>query len=99
MPPVRCQRCHRQDALEKDGAPALLSLFEEVEGYFCAACVLDLQRPHNDRLRRSIAERAPALTAADLQAVPDQMLKFTVCLPIPGLPGRPPAQPPRGQPH
>jgi len=99
MPPVRCQRCHRQDALEKNGAPALLRLFEDVEGYFCAACVLDLQRPHNAHLRRSIAERAPALTEADLAAVPDQMLKFTVCLPIPGLPADPPVQPSRHKPR
>ncbi len=99
MLPVRCPRCHRQDALEKDGAPALLRLFEDIEGYFCAACVLDLQRPHNADLRRSIAERAPGLTEADLAAVPDQMLKFTVCLPVPGLPGAPPVPPSLGTPR
>lgn len=91
---MRCQRCDRQDALEKDGAPALLRLFEDIEGYFCAACVLDLQRPHNAQLRHSIAERAPGLTEQDLEAVPDQMLKFTMCLPIPGQPGPDPAQGP-----
>lgn len=80
---MRCQRCDAQDALEKDGAPALLRLFEDIEGYYCADCVLELQRPFNAELRRSIAERAPVLTQADLEAVPDQMLKFTMCLPIP----------------
>lgn len=90
---MRCQRCDQQDALEKDGAPALLRLFEDIEGYFCATCILDLQRPHNEHLRRSIAERAPGLTEGDLAAVPDQMLKFTVCLPIPGRPASRPLEP------
>lgn len=80
---MRCQRCQVQDALEKNGVPALLSIFEEIEGYFCAPCVVELQRPYNARLRRSIAERAASLTEADLAAMPDQMLKYTMCLPIP----------------
>ncbi len=84
---MRCQRCHAQDALEKDGAPAMVRLFEDIEGYFCATCVVELQQPFNADLRRSIAARAPALTEADLAAVPDQMLKFTLCLPIQPAPG------------
>lgn len=85
---MRCQRCQTQNALEKNGAPALLSLFEEIEGYFCARCVLELQHPYNLRLRRSIAERASSLTDADLAAVPDQMLKFTMCFPVQAPPAR-----------
>lgn len=84
---MRCQRCHAQDALEKNGAPAMVRLFEDIEGYFCATCVVELQEPFNADLRRSIAARAPALTEADLAAVPDQMLKFTLCLPIQPTPG------------
>jgi hypothetical protein len=90
---VRCQRCQVQDALEKNGVPALLRLFEEIDGYFCAPCVLELQRPYNAQLRRLIAERAASLTEADLAAVPDQMLKFTMCLPIQAGPGGPPVAP------
>lgn len=88
---MRCQRCDAREALTKNGAPALLRLFEDIEGYYCAECVLDLQRPFNAELRRSIADRAPVLTQADLDEVPDQMLKFTMCLPIPAGVGRIPA--------
>ena len=86
---MRCQRCQAQDALEKNGVPALLSIFEEIEGYFCGPCVVELQRPYNARLRRSIAEHAASLTDADLAAMPDQMLKYTMCFPIPGGARRP----------
>lgn len=81
---MRCQHCQSQDALEKDGQPALLRLFEEIEGYFCADCVVEFQKPYNEALRRSIAEKAPQLSDADLAQMPDQMLKFTMTLPLPG---------------
>ena len=80
---MHCQHCGVREALERDGSPVVVRLFGEIEGYFCAVCVVELQRPYEQELRRSIAERAPDVTEADLAAVPDQMLKFTVCLPIP----------------
>jgi hypothetical protein len=78
-----CQRCHARDAVARNGEPVPCHLFGEVDGYFCAECVLELQQPYEAALRRSIAERAPALTDHDLAGFPDQMLKFTLCLPIP----------------
>lgn len=85
-----CDRCRTREALSRDGAPVTCNLFGEIEGHFCSECVLELQRPYERELRDSIAERAPALTDADLAAVPDQMLKFTVCLPIPAVPSTQP---------
>lgn len=81
-----CERCRTREALSRDGVPVTCNLFGEIEGHFCSECVVELQRPYERRLRDTIAERAPALTDADLAAVPDQMLKFTVCLPIPVVP-------------
>ena len=78
-----CQYCHSREAIERDGAPARCNLFGEIEGYFCAECLLELQRPYEEALREEIAQRAPELSEADLALVPDQMLKFTLCLPIP----------------
>ncbi|HEY7681137.1 MAG TPA: hypothetical protein VH879_00725 [Gemmatimonadales bacterium] len=78
-----CQRCNVQQAVEQDGHPAPCHLFGEIDGYFCPDCIVALQQPFEAALRRDIAERAPDLTAADLAQVPDQMLKFTLCLPIP----------------
>jgi len=77
-----------RDAISQDGTPVTCRLFGEIEGCFCTDCVLELQRPYEERLRESIAEKAPDLTPRDLEAVPDQMLKFTLCLPIPrdGIP-------------
>jgi hypothetical protein len=80
---MHCQYCQSRDALERDGAPVRVNLFGEIEGFFCPDCLVLLQAPYNDGLRAEIAARAPALTEADLAAVPDQMLKFTLCLPIP----------------
>ena len=80
---MRCQNCRQRNALERDGRPVLLSLFGTVEGYFCEDCAREIQRPYEEELRRSVAERAPQLTEADLAGFPDQMLKFTVNLPIP----------------
>jgi hypothetical protein len=82
-----CQRCQTREALSREDAPVTCHLFGEIEGRFCADCVLELQRPYEEQLRRSIAERAPQLSDADLAAFPDQMLKFTLCLPIPGAAG------------
>ena len=81
-----CEHCHTREALSRDGAPVTCYLFGEIEGRFCSECLVELQRPYERELRNSIAERAPSLTDADLAAVPDQMLKFTVCLPIPVQP-------------
>jgi hypothetical protein len=78
-----CQRCQLRDAVERDGQPVRVNLFGEIEGYFCAECLVALQQPYEAALRREIARRAPELTESDLAAVPDQMLKFTLCLPIP----------------
>jgi hypothetical protein len=81
-----CQRCLTREALSQDGAPVTCHLFGEIEGHFCSECVLELQRPYEEELRSSIAERVPGLSDDDLRAVPDQMLKFTLCLPIPPIP-------------
>jgi len=78
-----CQRCHAREAVHRDGEPVTCHLFGEIDGYFCAECVLELQQPYEASLRRSIAERAPAITEHDLAELPDQMLKFTISLPIP----------------
>lgn len=83
-----CERCHLQPAIERDGKPVRCLLFGETDGCFCPDCLLELQRPHEEQLRREIATRAPHLSEADLAAVPDQMLKFTLCLPIPVQPIR-----------
>ncbi len=82
-----CQLCASRPALEQDGHPQWLHLFEDISGYYCAECTLVLQEPHEAELRRSVAERAPGITDEQLAAVPDQMLKFTMCLPIPTLQG------------
>jgi protein-arginine kinase activator protein McsA len=79
---MKCQQCFQRPALERDGRPAFLSLFGTVEGYFCEECAREIQRPYEEELRRSVAERAPQLTDEDLAGLPDQMLKFTVTLPI-----------------
>ncbi|MFN8650655.1 MAG: hypothetical protein U0133_16485 [Gemmatimonadales bacterium] len=78
-----CQRCGIREPVRRDGEPVLCHLFGEIRGYFCPECVIELQQPYERELRNSIAERAPE---ADIEAVPDQMLKFTLCLPIPGQP-------------
>lgn len=80
-----CQRCESSLALARDGAPVRLHLFGTIEGYFCAECVVALQQPYDTGLRADIARRAPSLTTAELSGFPDQMLKFTLCLPIPHL--------------
>ncbi|MEO8635265.1 MAG: hypothetical protein ABI587_08310 [Gemmatimonadales bacterium] len=49
----------------------------------CADCALEIQKPFNAELRHSIEVHAPQLTDEDLSRVPDQMLKFTLMLPIP----------------
>jgi hypothetical protein len=82
---MRCQHCQSHDALEQDGHPVLLHLFEDISGYYCAECTVLLQQPRNAALRQSIAERAPAVTDEQLAAMPDQMLKYTMCLPIPQM--------------
>jgi hypothetical protein len=79
-----CQRCHTREAVNRNGDPVNCHLFEEIDGYFCAECVLELQQPYEAALRKSIAERAPTVTEDDLADLPDQMLKFTISLPIPG---------------
>lgn len=87
---MKCERCGIREAMCEDGVPVACHLFEQIEGFFCPECVLELQRPYEAALRRSIAEKAPGLTDADLDAVPNQMLKFTLSLPIPkpgGAPG------------
>jgi hypothetical protein len=78
-----CETCHTRPALERDGKPVTMNLFGEVEGCFCAECVLAYQQPHEAELRRSIAEHVPQITAEQLEAMPDQMLKFTLCVPVP----------------
>jgi hypothetical protein len=80
-----CEHCRTRAALTQDGVPVTCYLFGEIEGHFCSECLRELQAPYERELRKSIAERAPELTDADLAAVPDQMLKFTVCLPIPAI--------------
>jgi hypothetical protein len=80
---MRCEHCRAQEALHRDGSPVLVHLFEHIHGYYCADCIRLLQRPAETELRRSIAERVPELTEEQLAAVPGQMLKFTLCLPIP----------------
>jgi len=87
-----CQRCHSHNAVEQNGQPVCCNLFGEIEGYFCDECLVALQQPYENALRQDIAARAPQLTDADLAAVPDQMLKFTVCLPIPQRAGVPAAK-------
>ena len=78
-----CDRCHTRDAVSRDGQPVHCDLFGEIHGYFCAECLVALQQPYDAALRRDIATLVPELTDADLARVPDQMLKFTLCLPIP----------------
>ncbi len=80
-----CQRCQAREAISRDGRPVLCHLFGEIDGFFCAECVLELQQPYEASLRQSIAERAPALTDGELAGLPDQMLKFTISLPIPTI--------------
>lgn len=80
-----CQHCCSASALEQDGRPVELHLFETTTGYFCAECTVLLQEPHNAALRQSIAERAPQVTDEQLAALPDQMLKYTLNLPIPTM--------------
>lgn len=80
---MQCERCGRHEALERDGVPARLRLFESWDGYLCERCVLELQEPYNRELRDRIAEQAPHLTDEDLARFPDQMLKFTMHLPLP----------------
>ncbi|MDH4347407.1 MAG: hypothetical protein OEW17_01245 [Gemmatimonadota bacterium] len=65
--------------------PVRINLFGTIEGYLCAECVVALQQPYEAGLRAEISSRAPTLTEAELSAVPSQMLKFTLCLPIPRL--------------
>ena len=78
-----CQSCHTRPALERNGKPVVMNLFGEVEGCFCEECVLAIEQPHDRELRRSIAERAPGISDEALAALPDQMLKYTLCVPIP----------------
>ena len=80
---MQCQTCHVRPALERDGQPVRLTLFGTIDGYICEDCALEVQRPFNAELRRSIGTRAPQLTEEDLGRLPDQMLKFTLMLPIP----------------
>lgn len=77
-----CQRCGVREPVGRDGEPVLCHLFGEIRGYFCPECVVELQRPYERELRDSIAAHAPD---AAIDAVPDQMLKFTLCLPIPAV--------------
>lgn len=79
-----CERCGAREALSRDGEPVPCHLFGEIRGCFCPECVVELQQPYERELRQSIAERAPGITDEQLAAMPDQMLKFTLCLPIPG---------------
>lgn len=78
-----CQRCHTGDAITRDGQTVTCHLFGEITGAFCADCLVELQRPYDAALRERISDRLPALSDADLARFPDQMLKFTLCLPIP----------------
>ncbi len=83
---MRCQHCQSRDALERDGIPVQVQLFGEIEGCFCAECIVALQEPYNRGLRADIAIKAPELSELELESVPDQMLKFTLCFPIPRQP-------------
>lgn len=83
---MTCDRCHSREAVERNGQPVPCHLFGEIHGHFCADCLVALQRPYDDALRQEIALRAPELSDDDLARVPDQMLKFTLCLPIPPQP-------------
>jgi hypothetical protein len=78
-----CQRCQTREAVSRDGQPVDCHLFGEIDGYFCAECIVELQQPYEESLRKSIAERAPTITDSDLAELPDQMLKFTINVPIP----------------
>jgi hypothetical protein len=78
-----CDRCQSREAVSRDGQPVACHLFGEIHGYFCGDCLLALQRPYDDALRQEIAHRVPSMSAEELAGVPDQMLKFTLCLPIP----------------
>ena len=80
---MKCQNCRQHNALERDGRPVFLSLFGTVEGYFCEQCTREIQKPYEEELRRSVSERAPQLTEADLAGFPTQMFKYTVTMPIP----------------
>jgi hypothetical protein len=80
---MQCQTCRTRPALERDGQPVRLTLFGSIDGYFCEGCVLEVQKPFEAELRHSIETRAPQLSEEDLRQVPDQMLKFTLMLPIP----------------
>ena len=80
---MRCQYCHTREAITQDGVAVTCHLFGEIEGAFCADCLVELQRPYEAALLREIRTKAPGLTDEDLARMPDQMLKFTLCLPIP----------------
>jgi hypothetical protein len=77
-----CDRCHSRDAVAREGIPTHCDLFGEIHGYFCAECILEMQQPYEQALRKSIETLRPDLTEADLAAVPDQMLKFTLTFPV-----------------
>jgi len=81
-----CNRCQTREAIASAGQAVPCHLFGEIHGYFCAECLVDLQHPYDDALRQAIARRAPELSDDDLARLPDQMLKFTLCLPIPRQP-------------
>jgi len=81
-----CQRCTARDAVARDGVTVTCHLFGEIDGAFCAECLVELQRPYEAALRARISDRAPALTDADLARFPDQMLKFTLHFPVPEPP-------------
>src|SRR5690606_2690232 len=61
-----CQRCTARDAVARDGVTVTCHLFGEIDGAFCAECLVELQRPYEAALRARISDRAPALTDADL---------------------------------
>ncbi|HXE58087.1 MAG TPA: hypothetical protein VNK43_08805 [Gemmatimonadales bacterium] len=82
---MRCERCGEREALERDGRPARLHLFGEIDGHYCAGCARRLQEPYEAELRRAIAEQAPDLTDEELARFPEQMLRFTLHLPLPGV--------------
>lgn len=86
-----CQRCHTGEAVTRDGQTVTCHLFGEISGAFCADCLVALQQPYDAALRERISDRAPALSDADLARFPDQMLKFTLCLPLPPEPSAAPA--------
>ena len=83
---MRCERCQLREAVARDGHPVPCHLFGEIHGYFCSECLVELQRPFDEALRQEIALRVPELSDGDLARLPDQMLKFTLCLPIPRQP-------------